>query len=66
MTGLGFKESDPGNHWGCYPKGLTVDLDYCCHIHGVIRRASATDEDRLEACPICGGPIFVAPPELLD
>jgi hypothetical protein len=38
-----------------------VDLDYCCHVHGVIRRADATDEDRLEACPICGGPIFVAP-----
>jgi hypothetical protein len=39
-----------------------VFIDYRCHVHGVIRQGDTlADDERLDSCPTCGGPIFVAP-----
>jgi hypothetical protein len=38
-----------------------VFIDYCCHDHGVVDKGQTLmDHDRLRACPICDGPLFVA------
>jgi hypothetical protein len=54
-----------GDHWNQLPpEGTLLRIDYRCHDHGVVAQGDTTDEERLENCPICGGPIFVAPPDI--